>query len=144
MARRIAFRYDAATGRVVTRELEPYSTMTQRITRETNREEAVNVHLAEALKSLGIAARAERRSRQGIPDVRVDLVGGYEIILECKYEGATSLFESQLATRMASFPDAVGLMGDGLSELDAVKRGTFLMLYSLQRISSGGCTAHEV
>ena len=78
---------------------------------ETNREEAVNVHLAESLKSLGIAARAERRSREGIPDVRVDLIGGYEIILECKYEGATSLFESQLATRLASFPDAVGVVG---------------------------------
>ena len=84
--------------------------MSQRITRETNREEAVNVHLAEALKSLGIAARAERRSREGIPDVRVDLIGGYEIILECKYEGATSLFGSQLETRMASFPDAVGVV----------------------------------
>ena len=79
--------------------------------RETNREEAVNTHLAESLKSLGIAARAERRSREGIPDVRVDLIGGYEIILECKYEGATSLFESQLATRLASFPNAVGVVG---------------------------------
>ena len=44
-------------------------------------------------------------------DVRVDLIGGYEIILECKYEGATSLFESQLTTRLASFPDAVGVVG---------------------------------
>ena len=71
----------------------------------------MNVHLAESLKALGIAARAERRSREGIPDVRVDLIGGYQIILECKYEGATSLLDSQLATRMASFPDAVGIMG---------------------------------
>ena len=85
--------------------------MPRRNARETNREEAVNVHLAESLKALGIAARAERRSREGIPDVRVDLIGGYQIILECKYEGSTSLLESQLATRMASFPDAVGIMG---------------------------------
>ena len=88
----------------------PTSTMTTMRT-ETNREEAVNVNLAESLKSLGIAARAERRSREGIPDVRVDLMGGYEIILECKYEGSTSLLESQLATRLASFPDAVGVVG---------------------------------
>ena len=79
--------------------------------RETNREEAVNVHLAQMLKDQGIAARAERRSREGIPDVRVDLIGGYEIVLECKYEGSTSLLESQLETRLASFPDAVGIVG---------------------------------
>lgn len=85
--------------------------MPRRNARETNREEAVNVHLAESLKARGIAARAERRSREGIPDVRVDLIGGYQIILECKYEGATSLLESQLARRMASFPDAVGIVG---------------------------------
>ncbi len=78
---------------------------------ETNREEVVNANLAESLKSLGIAARAERRSREGIPDVRVDLIGGYEIILECKYEGSTSLLESQLATRLASFPNAAGIVG---------------------------------
>ena len=71
----------------------------------------MNVHLAESLKQCGIAARAERRSREGIPDVRVDLIGGYEIVLECKYEGSTSLLESQLATRLASFPDAAGIVG---------------------------------
>ena len=85
--------------------------MARRGQRETNREEAVNVHLAQMLKERGIAARAERRSREGIPDVRVDLIGGYQIILECKYEGSTSLLESQLATRLASFPDAVGIVG---------------------------------
>ena len=79
--------------------------------RETNREEAVNVHLAEMLKEQGISARAERRSREGIPDVRVDLIGGYEIIVECKYEGSASLLESQLATRLASFPNAAGIVG---------------------------------
>ena len=71
----------------------------------------MNVHLAESLKARGIAARAERRIREGIPDVRVDLIGGYQIILECKYEGSTSLLESQLARRMVSFPDAVGIVG---------------------------------
>ena len=86
-------------------------TMPRRQQTETNREEAVNVHLAQLLKERGIAARAERRSREGIPDVRVDLFGGYQIILECKYEGSTSLLESQLATRLDSFPNAVGVMG---------------------------------
>ncbi len=85
--------------------------MPRRNVRETNREEAVNVHLAQMLKERGIVARAERRSREGIPDVSVDLIGGYEIVLECKYEGSTSLLESQLATRLTSFPDTVGIMG---------------------------------
>ncbi len=83
---------------------------TARRSRETNREEAVNVHLAQMLKQRGISARAERRSRQGVPDVRVDLIGGYHIILECKYEGSTSLLEPQLATRLTSFPDAAGVV----------------------------------
>ena len=40
---------------------------------ETIREEGVNVLLAEMLRDRGVSARAERRTRQGIPDIRVQL-----------------------------------------------------------------------
>ena len=51
----MAFRNCVAVGRVVTRELELYSIMTQRITRETNREETFNVELARMLRDHGIS-----------------------------------------------------------------------------------------
>ena len=55
---------------------------------ETTREEEVNVHLALSLLSQrGISAKAERRSRQGVPDVRVALRSGL-VLLECKWEGS--------------------------------------------------------
>ena len=70
---------------------------------ETNREEAVNVVLAQLLTRRGVPARAERRSRQGAPDVRINLGSGDEIILECKYAGSSSQLESQLNGRLGSF-----------------------------------------
>ena len=79
--------------------------------RETNREEAANVHLAQLLKQRGISARAERRSRQGVPDVRIDLPTGDRLLLECKYAGATSQLESQLDDRVANFQDTLGILG---------------------------------
>ena len=54
---------------------------------ETTREEEVNVHLALSLSRRGFSAKAERRSRQGVPDVRVALRSGL-ILLECKWEGS--------------------------------------------------------
>ena len=75
------------------------------------REEVVNVLLAEMLRSLGVPARAERRSREGTPDLRVELSSGDVIILECKWEGSESLLESQLDRRLEEFPEAVGLVG---------------------------------
>ena len=58
-----------------------------------------------------MSARAERRGRTGAPDIRVDLKSGDTIILECKWEGSTSLLESQLEERLDNFPDAVGMVG---------------------------------
>ena len=78
---------------------------------ETIREEGVNVHLAQLLRNRGISARAERRSREGIPDVRADLRSGDLVILECKWDESASLLESQLDERMAAFPDALGVVG---------------------------------
>ena len=53
---------------------------------ETIREEGVNVQLAQLLRNRGISTRAERRSREGIPDIRADLRSGDLLILECKWE----------------------------------------------------------
>ncbi len=78
---------------------------------ETIREEGVNVHLAQLLRDRGVSARAERRSREGVPDVRVDLRTGDRIVLECKWDGSLGLLENQLDDRLTSFPEAIGMMG---------------------------------
>ncbi len=78
---------------------------------ENVREEGVNVHLAQLLRNRGISARAERRSREGAPDVRADLRSGDLVILECKWEESGSLLESQLDERLTAFPDALGVVG---------------------------------
>ena len=78
---------------------------------ETIREEGVNVHLAQLLRDRGVSARAERRSRKGVPDVRVELRTGDLIVLECKWEGSLGLLENQLDDRLNDFPEAIGMMG---------------------------------
>ena len=78
---------------------------------ETIREEGVNVHLAQLLRDRGVSARAERRSRKGVPDVRVELKTGDRIVLECKWEGSFGLLENQLDDRLNDFPEAIGMMG---------------------------------
>ena len=78
---------------------------------ETIIEEGVNVPLAQLLRGRGISARAERRSREGVPDVRVDLKTGDLIILECKWDASASLLENQLDQRLNDFPEAVGMVG---------------------------------
>ena len=78
---------------------------------ETTREEAVNVLLAELLRDHGLAARAERRSREGVPDIRVELRSGDLVLLECKWEGSAGLLEHQLGERLADFPEALGTIG---------------------------------
>ncbi len=78
---------------------------------ETIREEAVNVPLAQMLGGYGASARAERRSRRGAPDVRVELRTGDSVLLECKWEGSRSLLEEQLDQRLDSFPESLGLIG---------------------------------
>ena len=84
---------------------------TRQNTTETIREEGVNVHLAQLLRNRGISARGERRSRQGIPDVRADLRSGDLVILECKWAESVGLLEGQLDERLASFPEALGVVG---------------------------------
>ncbi len=77
---------------------------------ETTREEEVNVHLALLLSQRGLKAKAERRSRQGVPDVRVTL-RSFLILLECKWEGSESALEAQLQERRAAFPEALAVLG---------------------------------
>ena len=78
---------------------------------ETIREEGVNVLLVQLLRDHGLSARAERRSRRGAPDVRVNLRGGDLVLLECKWEGQGALLESQLEERLTAFPEALGMLG---------------------------------
>ncbi len=78
---------------------------------EKVREEGVNVLLAQALRNRGLSARAERRSQQGVPDVRIDLGSGDLVILECKWAGSAGLLESQLDGRLIGFPEAIGVIG---------------------------------
>ena len=77
---------------------------------ETIREEAANVLLAQLLRDHGLAARAERRSRGGAPDIRVDLRTGLAIV-ECKWDGGRSLLQDQLNGRLTDFPQALGTFG---------------------------------
>ena len=78
---------------------------------ETNREEAFNVALARMLKDRGITARAERRSRQGVPDVRIELNTGDRVKLECKYSRSQNDLETQLNERLKAFSDDLGILG---------------------------------
>ncbi len=78
---------------------------------ETIRDEGVNVLLAQSLRDHGVSARAERRSRRGAPDIRVELRSGDLVILECKWDGSANLLNSQLEERMKDFPEALGMVG---------------------------------
>jgi hypothetical protein len=78
---------------------------------ENVREETVNTILAQILGTQGVAARAERRSKQGIPDVRIDLRTGDLVLLECKWEGSRRLLETQLDERLKQFPESLGTIG---------------------------------
>ena len=78
---------------------------------ETVREEVVNALLAELLRDHGIDARAERRSRKGVPDVRIKLRTGDLVLLDCKWEGSAGPLEDQLDKRLHDFPEALALLG---------------------------------
>ena len=78
---------------------------------ETNREEAFNVALSQMLKDRGVLAGAERRSRQGVPDVRIELSTGDHVKLECKYSRSRNDLETQLNERLDAFPDDLGILG---------------------------------
>ncbi len=94
------------------RRRDPSAAMpSQRTNVETVREEAVNTLLAQTLREHGLSARAERRSQQGTPDVRVELRSADQVLLECKWEGSASLLQEQLAERLQEIPEALGMFG---------------------------------
>ncbi len=114
---------------------------------ETTREEEVNVHLALSLSRRGISAKAERRSRQGAPDVRVALRSGL-VLLECKWEGSEKPLGDQLQERRADFPEALAMLGvlyperlrhaeDTLAELESAKDLQWWLDHALGASPSG-------
>ena len=92
----------------------------------TLREEAVNTLLAEQLRRLGLSAKAERRSREGTPDVRIELRSGDLLLLECKWEGSAGLLDEQASLRLEQFPEALGVLGavypDRLQSVDDIHK----------------------
>ena len=84
---------------------------TGRRRRGTTREEVVNTLLAQELRRHGLSATAERRSREGAPDVRIELRGGELVLLECKWESTAAQLDEQLDERLAQFPEAVATVG---------------------------------
>ena len=95
---------------------------TRRRRRGTTREEAVNTLLAQELRRHGLSAAPERRGREGVPDVRIELRGGELVLLECKWESTAAQLNEQLEGRLTEFPDAVAVVGvtypDSLREVD--------------------------
>ncbi len=87
----------------------------------------VNTLLAQRLRDQGVSARAERRSRNAIPDIRVTSKSGDTVLLECKWEDSASQLQSQLDARMEEFPDALGVVGvlypEPLKYLDDIREG---------------------
>jgi len=83
---------------------------TRRRRQGTTREEVVNTLLAQLLRQHGLDAKAERRSREGAPDVRIELRGGELVLLECKWESTAAQLDEQLDERLAQFPEAVAVV----------------------------------
>ena len=79
--------------------------------RETVREEGVNVLLNQILRGHGLSAKAERRSRNAIPDIQVALKTGDVVLPECKWYDSTAALENQLDERLEQSPDALALVG---------------------------------
>ena len=75
------------------------------------REAVVNTLLAELLRERQVWSKAERRSREGVPDLRVELPGGDAVIAECKWADAAGPLKHQLSDRVGSFPEAIGVFG---------------------------------
>ena len=83
--------------------------------------------LGELLSERGIAAQAERRADGDAPDLRIGRLAGDEFALvECKWAGARTQLDAQLAERVGEFPAAIGRIGvlypAGLDTADDVGR----------------------
>ena len=58
-----------------------------------------------------MSAKAERRSAEGTPDVRIELRSGDLLVLECKWESSTAQLDEQVSKRLRQFPKALGVLG---------------------------------
>ena len=90
---------------------------------ETIREEGVNVLLAQSLRDHGVSARAERRSRRGTPDIRVELGSGDLVTTEGGWVAMKKADLEELPvldTRRLSQTQVQGLsdLFDGLAEAE--------------------------
>ncbi|MDE2688628.1 MAG: hypothetical protein OXI16_14180 [Chloroflexota bacterium] len=85
--------------------------MPQSASRESIREEGVNVLLNQLLRGYGLSAKAERRRRNAIPDIQVALKTGDTVLLECKWDDSVAALESQLDERLEQTPDALAVVG---------------------------------
>ena len=79
--------------------------------RETIREEGVNVLLNQTLRGHGLSAKAERRRRNAVPDIQVALKTGDAVLLECKWDDSHTALETQLDERLEQSPDALAVLG---------------------------------
>ena len=75
------------------------------------REEVVNTLFAELDCERQVWAKAERQSRESVPDLRVELPGGDAVIAECKCADATGSLKHQLSDRGRSSPEDIGVFG---------------------------------
>ena len=82
--------------------------MPRRGSRETIREEGVNVLLNQTLRGHGLAAKAERRRRNAVPDIQVALKTGDAVLLECKWDDSRAALEAQLDERLGQSPRRAG------------------------------------
>ena len=85
--------------------------MLRNASRETIREEGVNVLLGQTLRGHSLSAKFERRRRNAVPDVQIELKTGDMALLECKWDDSVSELESQLDERLRQFPNALAAVG---------------------------------
>ena len=92
---------------------------------ETIREEVVNTLLAQRLRDRGIAARAELRSRNAIPDIRVTLKSGDTVLLELegadRVAAAAAVIElavEQSASQLAKHARIARRIGEVIAQTD--------------------------
>lgn len=82
--------------------------MPRNANRETIREEGVNVLLGQTLRGHGLSAKFERRRRNAVPDVQIELKTDDLALLECKWDDSVFIVVSaQLSVPYTGCPVGV-------------------------------------
>ena len=72
-----------------------------------------------------MSAKAERRTQEGAPDVRVELRSGDLLLVECKWEVSAAQLDEEVGKRLEQFPQALGILGvvypDHLQSVDDIR-----------------------